>query len=140
MARVVLPVPGLPSIRYWRNGGRPPHRISSRPPIPIPTNGVDGFNSLMSGSPGPQTDSTKASFCFIVFALRRRNQREFRYVPSHRLQRRIDIMAGWRTFVGVSILAIAAAAQAASGASRRVLFLTATYGFRHEGSINASVQ
>src|SRR5262252_3673036 len=48
-------------------------------------------------------------------------------------------MAGWRILVGVSILAIAAI-QAASGATRRVLFLTATYGFRHEGSINASVE
>src|SRR5436190_20357950 len=48
-------------------------------------------------------------------------------------------MGGWRTFVGVFILVIAGI-QAASGASRRVLFLTATYGFRREGSINASVE
>jgi len=48
-------------------------------------------------------------------------------------------MAGWRNFVGVSILAIAAS-QAASSATRRVLYVTATYGFRHEGSINASIE
>jgi uncharacterized protein len=47
-------------------------------------------------------------------------------------------MAGWRKLVGVSILAIAAA-SAASAASRRILFLTATYGFRHD-SINAAIQ
>src|SRR3954468_11134634 len=48
-------------------------------------------------------------------------------------------MAGWRILVGVSILVLAAA-EAASGATRRVLYLTATYGFRHEASINASIQ
>ena len=47
-------------------------------------------------------------------------------------------MAGWRICVGVSILAIAAS-QTATAASRRVLFLTATYGFRH-GSIDAAVE
>jgi uncharacterized protein len=48
-------------------------------------------------------------------------------------------MAGWRIIVGVSMLALAAV-EAASGASRRVLYLTATYGFRHEASIDASIQ
>ncbi|HEY2842842.1 MAG TPA: ThuA domain-containing protein [Bryobacteraceae bacterium] len=48
-------------------------------------------------------------------------------------------MAGWRIFVGASMMALALVA-AASGASRRVLYLTATYGFRHEASIDASIQ
>jgi uncharacterized protein (TIGR03437 family) len=47
-------------------------------------------------------------------------------------------MVAWRYFVGVSILAIAAA-QAASGATKRILYVTATYGFRHD-SIETSIQ
>jgi len=47
-------------------------------------------------------------------------------------------MAGWGTFVGVSILTIAAA-NAALGATHRILYVTATYGFRH-GSIDASIE
>jgi uncharacterized protein (TIGR03437 family) len=47
-------------------------------------------------------------------------------------------MAGWRKIVGVSILAIVAA-QAAAGAAKRILYVTATYGFRHD-SIETSIQ
>ena len=47
-------------------------------------------------------------------------------------------MAGWRRIVGVSIL-ILAALPPAWGAPYRILYLTATYGFRH-GSIDASVE
>src|SRR5579863_1442364 len=35
MARVVLPVPGSPSIRYIWPAGRPPERMSSRPLTPV---------------------------------------------------------------------------------------------------------
>jgi type 1 glutamine amidotransferase len=44
-------------------------------------------------------------------------------------------MAGWRILVGVSIFAIAAA----QAAPHRILYCTATYGFRH-GSIETSIQ
>jgi type 1 glutamine amidotransferase len=44
-------------------------------------------------------------------------------------------MSGWRIFVGALLLA-----QLAMAAPRRILYLTATYGFRHEASIAASIQ
>src|SRR5690349_16884729 len=47
-------------------------------------------------------------------------------------------MACWRLVVGVTILAIAAI-QSAAAASRRILYVTATYGFRHD-SITTSIQ
>src|SRR5215467_12568546 len=47
-------------------------------------------------------------------------------------------MARWRILLVLSI--VSAAATEAMAATRRVLYLTATYGFRHEDSINASIQ
>ena len=51
----------------------------------------------------------------------------------------MEHMARCRLLAGVFLLSVAAL-QPAWTAPRRVLYLTATYGFRHEGSINASIE